>query len=199
MSIDPQHAGCVNLRAIALVRLGRKAEAAQTIDAALSRDPHNAVTHANQGWALLHQGQHRQALEHFRQGAMRINPELDWARAGMVEALKARHLIYRLMLRYFLWMSRLNRRAQWGLVVGAYLAYQVLIWAGRAEPRLRPIVWPLAIGYVAFVYLTWIAMPLFDLLLRLNRFGRHAVSRPASRRTGSGRSCWRRWCPLGFT
>lgn len=176
LSIDPQHAGCVNLRAIALVQLGRKAEAAQTIDAALSRDPHNAVTHANQGWALLHQGQHRQALEHFRE-ALRINPELDWARAGMVEALKARHLIYRLMLRYFLWMSRLNRRAQWGLVLGAYLAYQVLIWVGRADPQLRPIVWPLAIGYVVFVYLTWIAMPLFDLLLRLNRFGRHALSR----------------------
>jgi hypothetical protein len=31
--------------------------------------------------------------------------------------------------------------------------------------------------YLVFVLLTWFAMPLFNLLLRLSRFGRHALSR----------------------
>lgn len=176
LSIDPEHPACVNLRAVALVQLGRKAEAGQTIGAALARDPHNAVTHANQGWALLHQGQHRQALEHFRE-ALRLDPELDWARAGMVEALKARHLVYRLMLRYFLWMSRLSRQAQWGLIIGLYVGYRALLSLGGTHPELGPIVWPLAIAYIGFVYLGWTASPMFDLLLRLSRFGRHALSR----------------------
>ena len=90
---------------MALVQLGRKDEAQQTLGSALANDPENALTHANQGWALLHRGDHAKALEHFRE-ALRIDPELDWARAGIVEALKARHLIYRVMLRFFLWMGR---------------------------------------------------------------------------------------------
>jgi tetratricopeptide (TPR) repeat protein len=50
---DPEHVGCTNLRAIALVKLGRKSEAGATIDAALARTPENSLTHANQGWTLL--------------------------------------------------------------------------------------------------------------------------------------------------
>ena len=175
LSIDASHSGCVNLRAMALVQLGRKTEAGAAIGEALSHDPHNAVTHANQGWTLLHQGEHRKALEHFRE-ALRLDPELDWARSGMVEALKARHLVYRLMLRYFLWMSRLARGAQWGLIVGLYVGFQVLGRAAREHPEWAPFIWPLLIGYIVFAYLTWIASPLFNLLLRLNRFGRYALS-----------------------
>jgi len=112
LALDPESTACVNLRAMALVKLGRREAAAATIGAALAKDPQNAHTHANQGWALLHHGDHRQALEHFRE-ALRLDPELDWARAGMVEALKARNVIYRVMLRYFLWMARLSAKAQW--------------------------------------------------------------------------------------
>lgn len=176
LAIDPEDAGCVNMRAMSLVQLGRKEEAGAAIGAALRRDPHNAVTHANQGWALLHRGQHEQALEHFRE-ALRLDPESDWARAGMVEALKARHLVYRIMLRYFLWMSRLGRGAQWGIIIGLYIGFQILSGTARSQPQLRPIIWPLLIAYGLFAYLTWVASPLFNLLLRLSRFGRYVLSR----------------------
>src|SRR5436190_595817 len=88
--------------AVGLVKLGRRGEAGAAIDAALARDPQNATTHANQGWTLLHQGDPRKALEHFRE-ALRIDPDLEWARAGIVEALKARYVAYRWILMYFLW------------------------------------------------------------------------------------------------
>ncbi|HSU69258.1 MAG TPA: tetratricopeptide repeat protein [Tepidisphaeraceae bacterium] len=175
LSIQADHAGCANLRAMALVQLGRKAEAGAQIGASLARDPHNAVTHANQGWALLHQGQHKQALEHFRE-ALRLDPEMDWARNGMVEALKAKYLIYRLMLRYFLWMSRLGKSLQWGLIIGMYVAFQLMTNAIQTHPEWAIVLVPLVIAYLIFAYLTWIASPLFNLLLRLNRFGRYALS-----------------------
>jgi tetratricopeptide (TPR) repeat protein len=98
LTIDAEHVQCTNLRAIALVKLGRKKEAGATIDAALARDPDNAITHANQGWTLLERSEHTRAMEHFRE-ALRLDPELDWARAGIVEALKAKHLVYRMMLK----------------------------------------------------------------------------------------------------
>ena len=176
LKADPEHAGCTNLRAMALVKLGRRDEAGATIQAALARDPDNAVTHANQGWALLHRGEARKALDHFRE-ALRIDPELEWARAGIVEALKAQNFVYRWLLRYFLWMARLSGRAQWGIIIGGYVGYRLLLDAARKNPAAAPYLWPIVGAYIAFALMTWLADPLFNLVLRLSRFGRLALSR----------------------
>src|SRR5262249_32603614 len=176
LALDPEHAGCTNLRAMALVQLGRKEDAAQTLGSALAKDPENAVTHANQGWTLLHRGDHRGALAHFRE-ALRLDPELEWARAGIVEALKARYLLYRVMLRFFLWMGRQSTVAQWVVILGFVFGRRILADLARSHPALAPFLFPVLALSFAFLLLTWIASPLFNLLLRLNRFGRLARSR----------------------
>ena len=163
LEIDAEHVGCTNLRAMALMKLGRREEAGTTIDAALHRDPENAVTHANQGWTLLERGEHVKAMEHFRE-ALRLEPEMEWARQGIVEALKAHNVIYRAMLKYFFFMSRLTKQAQWGIIIGAYVISRFL---------RGPFLWL----YLIFAVMTWIAPSLFNLLLRINRFGRLALSR----------------------
>jgi hypothetical protein len=176
LEFDPEHIGCTNLRAMAMVKLGRRSEAGATIDAALARNPDNAFTHANQGWTLLEKGDPRKALEHFRE-ALRLDPMNDWARHGIVEALKARNIIYAAMLKYFLFMSRLSTRAQWGIVLGGYFGNRLLGVLEDSNPTLAPWVMPLRMVYIAFAVLTWTAYPLFNLLLRLNRFGRLALTR----------------------
>jgi tetratricopeptide (TPR) repeat protein len=176
LALDPENAWCANLRAMALVQLGRRDEAAGTLGSALERDPENALTHANQGWALLHRGDHEGALVHFRE-ALRIDPELEWARAGIVEALKARYLVYRLMLRFALWMGRQSTAAQWIILLAFVFGRKALTNIARANPTLAPFIWPVLVLTFAFLVLTWIASPLFDLLLRFNRFGRLALSR----------------------
>jgi len=176
LAVQPENVSCANLRAMALVKLGRRAEAGATIGAALAKDPENALSHANQGWTLLESGQPAKAMEHFRE-ALRLDPDLDWARQGIVEALKARHFIYRVILSYFLWMSRLSAQAQWGILIGGYIGVRFLRNLGDDNPQLAPIVLPITIAYTAFAIMTWIADPLFNLLLRLNRFGRLALSR----------------------
>jgi tetratricopeptide (TPR) repeat protein len=173
---DPEHVESANLRAYALVQLGRRDEAGQAIDSALARDPENAFTHANNGWARLHAGDHRAAREHFRE-ALRLDPELDWARQGMIESLKAGNPLYGLMLRYFLWVGRLSRRAQWTVVLGGYFGFRLLGGLAADVPASRLVVVPLLVGYALFVLLTWIANPLFNLLLRLSRFGRLLLDR----------------------
>lgn len=176
LAVDAEHASCTNLRAMALVKLGRAREAGDTIDAALARDPENSASHANRGWTLLEQGKADEALGHFRE-ALRLNPENEWARSGIVEALKARNPIYAVMLRYFLWMSRLSRGAQWGVIFGGYLVNKMLTQAAASDPKLAPWLLPFRVLYVAFVVLSWTAEPVFNLVLRLNRFGRLALSR----------------------
>ena len=176
LAIDPEHDGCTNLRVMALVKRGRTAEAVDVTESALARNPENSATHANRGWTLLEQSKANEALGHFRE-SLRLDPENEWARAGIVEALKARNPIYALLLRYFLWMSKLSRQAQWGVIIGGYFANKVMTGAARSNPDLAPWLLPFRVLYVAFVVLTWTAEPLFNLLLRLNRFGRLALSR----------------------
>ena len=196
LRFTPDHVACTNLRAIALVKLGRKSEAGATIDAALARNPDNSVTHANQGWTLLEQNQPAKALEHFRE-SLRLDPTNEWARAGIVEALKARNIVYGAMLRYFLWMSKLPTKVQWAVILGGYFLNRMLGAAAGTNPDLAPWILPIRILYIAAALLTWTADPLFNLLLRVNRFGRLALSdeqRIAS--SWLARRCswpWHRW------
>ena len=57
------------------------------------------------------------------------------------------------------------------------MGYQVLRSIAQGNPTLAPWIAPLLIAYVVFAVMTWVASPLFDLMLRLNRFGRLALSR----------------------
>jgi tetratricopeptide (TPR) repeat protein len=164
------------LRAIALVHLGRRDDAARTIDGALAASPEDAVTHANQGWTLLHQGDPKRAMTHFRE-ALRLDPTSDWARAGIVEAMKARNPIYRWLLGFFLWMSRLSPGARWGIILGGWFGNRVLRGVAATNPSLAPFIWPITTVYILFVLMTWLAPPLFNAMLRLDRDGRHALSR----------------------
>lgn len=171
LACNPDHIGCNNLRAMALVNLGRKAEAGQSIDATLAKNPEDAVTHANQGWTLLHQQQPHEAMKHFRE-ALRLEPNLEWARLGIIEAMKARFFLYRWLLTMFLWLTRFPPNIQFALMLGLVFGQRLLGSVIQAVPVLEPIAFPLSIGYVLFVWMTWTAPSLFNLVLRLDPFGR---------------------------
>jgi hypothetical protein len=70
---------------------------------------------------------------------------------------------------------------QWGLVVGFLIAQRVLSSVADAHPAWSPYIWTLLYCYIAFALMTWIAYPLFNLLLRLDRFGRLALDEDQTR------------------
>lgn len=175
LALDPAHAGCATIRSQALLQLGDRAGAAATIAATLHRNPDAANAHASQGWAALHGNDPRAAVDHFRE-ALRLEPTNEFARLGIVEALKARNPIYRWLLRYFLWTSRLPRGLRWGLVIGGVLGSRALRQVVGVNPAL---IWPVGLllaAYAIFIVLTWIGDAVFNLLLLLDPVGRHALS-----------------------
>jgi tetratricopeptide (TPR) repeat protein len=203
LALNPEHVGAANLRAMALVRLGRKAEAMTSVDHALHRAPEDAFSHANQGWNQLHRNDPRAAQVHFRE-ALRLQPDLEYAREGMLEALKARNPVYRGMLAYFLWLGRQSARFQWAFIVGIYFGSRAAHTLWDAHPELKWLWWPLFGLFYGFVYLSWTAQPMFNLLLRFDRFGRHVLS--ADQRTASSwfggtffllLACLAAWLALG--
>ncbi len=176
LQLDAEDSTCANARTSALVQLGRRSEAFQSVDSVLAREPENADAHASKGWALLHAGDGPAAEHHFRE-ALRLEPGNDFARRGILEALKSRSWLYRQMLRYFLFMSRLSGGAQWGIILGLYIAMRLLGGVARNNPDLAPFIWPLLIAYGLFVVLSWAAQPLFNLFLRLHPLGKYALDR----------------------
>ncbi|MBN2446524.1 MAG: tetratricopeptide repeat protein [Phycisphaerae bacterium] len=176
LEIDPEDSGCQNFKALALTQLGRHREAAATIKGQLQRDPDDAMTHANQGWAELHANNPKQAAIHFRE-ALRLEPELEFARVGMLNALRARNPIFRLLLAYFLWMSRLSQGARWGVIIGGVFGVKLLRQAAKHNPSLMCIAIPVIVLYLLFVFITWTGPILANLLLRLDKFGRHVLSK----------------------
>jgi Flp pilus assembly protein TadD len=179
LELDAESGDCVNFRAIALTKLGRREEAGRTIDAALAQNPQDAWAHANMGWTLLHGGKQAKAAEHFRE-ALRLEPEMEWARAGIVEALKARNVVYRWLLRYMLWATRMPAKQRLYLSIGIVVALQIGLWVPTSEAgQAAGLV--VALVYLAFVTTVATAVPLFNLLLMADRFGRLTLSRDQRR------------------
>lgn len=175
LKLDPEHETCTNLRAIALVKLGRKSEAGEALQSSLEREPENPLSHANMGWSKLEQGQPKQAMTHFRE-ALRLEPEMEWARQGIVQAMKSHYFIYRMLLGFFLWINKLDGRQKWMILLGGYFGHRFLSSLARTTPELAPFLMPLIIAYIGFAILTWVGGPIFNFLLWLNPFGRLALS-----------------------
>ena len=182
LRINAEDTFAQNLRATALQQLGRADEAADAGARTLARAPEDAFSHSTQGWSQLHRGDPRRAQEHFRE-ALRLRPDFEPARHGMLEALKARNPVYRGMLAYFLWMGRQSGRLQWAFIIGTYFTLKIGRTLAKTDPALGLILWPLLVLFYAFIYLTWTAVPMFNLLLRLDRFGRLVLSASERRNT----------------
>lgn len=182
LQMNPEHVTCNNLRAMALVKLGRKQEAAATIDNTLSREPENSFSHSNKGWTLLEQGRRNEALKHFQE-SLRLEPGNEWAREGLVQALKAGNPVYAVVLKYFLWMQKLSGGARWGILLGGYFGNRALGSLANSNPDWAPWVAPVRILYLSFALLTWLAEPILNLFLFTHPLGRHALSHDQRRQS----------------
>jgi Flp pilus assembly protein TadD len=166
LAINPEDEACLNLRSHALFSLGKKEEAFSDLHEALEHNPENAYTHANLGWKWLEAGNHRKALEHFRE-SLKIDPNNDWARNGMVQAMKARYWLYRQFLNYAFFMGRQKARTQWVIIIAIFILTQI---ASR-------VFFPVYVLLALMAISTWLITPVSNLFLRLNPYGRYALSR----------------------
>lgn len=172
---DAEDVACANLRSLALTNLGRRHEAAQTIQETLRQAPEDDFTHANEGWRQLHLRNPHKAMEYFRE-SLRLNPMNEWAKQGIIEAMKARNFIYRAVLSFFLWMNGFSPRVQVVLILGFLFGQGVLSSILRTVPFLEPFGDAVTIAYAIFVWMTWSASTLFNLVLMTSPFGRLALA-----------------------
>lgn len=176
LELDPSHLTGLNIRLTALNKLGRRHEVQNSLNDTLAADPNNPYTHNNIGWTHLEAGDHEQAKQHFAE-ALRLQPNLDEARIGLLESLKAKNILYRGFLNWMFFMSKQKEQAQWFIIIGAYLGYRFLAGLTQDYPFLIPVVILIALLF----YLTWVVQPISNLLIKLDPVARHALTSAESR------------------
>ncbi|MGI9243746.1 MAG: hypothetical protein ACR2RV_23315, partial [Verrucomicrobiales bacterium] len=129
---------------------------------------------ANAGWAALTRSDYKKAEEHFRE-SLRLDPDDQHARSGLLESFKARSPLYRAYLKYVFWMARFEKGTRWMIIIGLYLGFRI----GRellaaVDPLLAAV---FVIIYLVFVFGGWLASGVGNLLVLADRSARYALDR----------------------
>lgn len=176
LQVDAENVNARNVRSKILLALNRSDEAFDTIAGSLEEDPENADTYAELGWNYLRKNDPKKALENFTE-ALRLEPHNEYAKGGLVEALKAKYLIYRLFLRYVFWFEKREGNTRVAIILGAYFGFRVLSWVSNSYPVLEPFLLPLLGLYMAFALSTWLLNPIFNIFLLVNPYGKYALKK----------------------
>jgi Flp pilus assembly protein TadD len=175
LQIDPDNTEARNFRTIALERLGRGREALNSARESLREAPDDATSHAAAGWAALNNGKHEEAQIHFRE-ALRLNPNDEFAKSGMVSALCSRYVFFRLFYRFNVWLSRFAAKYQFLIFLAILFLPRVLGQFANTENGLGIMVLVVRGALLSIIVLTWLIEPLTHLALRFNSFGKYLLS-----------------------
>jgi tetratricopeptide (TPR) repeat protein len=177
LSLEPESESARGLRAVALAMSERGAGWEGAAGQTLAVAPDSALAQALSGQAHLVRGGEREAAERFRE-ALRLDPESEFAQAGLAEAMKASHPLFKPLFRFFMWQERLSTGWKVAVIVGPLLALRALRPAAD-----NPLVIGLIALWIAFVVLTWLSVPIANVALRFSAVGRAVL--PADQKRSS--------------
>lgn len=175
LNVDPENLLCRNVLSTAQLKMGDKEASFNTINKALELDPENPMSHANYGWAELEKGSPKKAMEHFKE-ALRHNPNNDYARAGMLEALKARYFVYRIFLKYYFFIGNLKPNVQWAVLIGIVVINKLIRNGAESLGEYGFILEYVSYVLVFFMISTWVIEPIFNLFMRMNTYSKYLLT-----------------------
>ncbi len=125
LSIDADDQFAANILANALRMQNKLDEGTHLASDMLAKDPDNSMSHSSAGWVYLHKKDYDKASMHFKE-ALRLDPNFEPARAGMLEAFKAKSWIYRLYLDYCIFMTRQSKSTRIFIILGIYFLFRTV-------------------------------------------------------------------------
>jgi tetratricopeptide (TPR) repeat protein len=174
LEIDPDSELASNLLAIALRHQNRLDDSNDESMRRLARDPENPVSLANAGWTALHRGKPAEAEKFFLE-ALRIDPELDFAREGLKESFRARSAFYRLFLRWAFFMQRFSEKNQMWILIGIVIGFRLVRkTVQEINPALLP---PLFVVFYLFLFGTWLSTGIANLTILRDKAARLSLDR----------------------
>ncbi len=73
-------------------------------------------------------------------------------------------------------MSRQRGSIRWAIILGIIFGQRLLRMAATSHPEWGIVIYPLIAIVAVFIYSTWLADPLMNLVMRFDRYGRHALT-----------------------
>ena len=176
LEIEPESTDLLNLYHQILIKLKKKTEANAVMDFVLRESPQDSYSHANVGWSHIQHQDSKKARESFLE-ALRLNPDNEYAKEGLKEAIRIENPFYRTIHKFFLWMDKMSSGRQTAIIFGLFLLYQVIVRIADNHPSLNIILQPLILLYIVFALSSWVARPFSNFFLQFNRIGKHILSR----------------------
>lgn len=174
LELDPDDESASNLLAHALRLQNRLEESEEESRRRLARNPENAFSFANSGWAALQRGQIQEAEKYFLE-ALRLSPEMEYARDGLKHSYRARSGFFRLYLKWSFFITRFSEKHRFAIVIGLIVGFKVLRTLFAAVHPLLVI--PLAFVYYLFIFGSFIAAGLANLFLLSDAKARLSLDR----------------------
>lgn len=175
LQLDPSQDVCLHYRSLAMMQLGNPEEAERGFARLMKDDPNDPHTHEAKGWLCLKQGKAEEAKTHFLE-SLRLNPTNEEARLGLANALKARHVVFGMALKALLYLGRFRKGSLWLIAIAVVAGLWAVGRFVRANPDYYLAAWALKTALYVTVVAIIAANPLFDLILRLDRQGRLAMT-----------------------
>jgi tetratricopeptide (TPR) repeat protein len=161
LRLNPDDLMCNNMLSMALIRMGKQGAAKNTLEGMLSGNPEDAFTQANMGYMYLSRNDIPKAKEHFAV-ALQSDPNMEFARSGMAEAIKGSNFLYAKLLQFSFWMQKMSSANKWAMYLGVFVIL-----------KLIPILLPF---YLVILLWSWFTAPVSDVVLYFDRYGRYLMN-----------------------
>jgi len=171
LTIDPEHTQALNHRITTLTKLNRKGEILTHVAEVLAADPDNAYSHSTIGWSKLETKDYQEAQKHFAE-ALRLNPNSNHARIGMVNAIKGSNVLYSMVLRYSFWINNHKGNVGWGIGIGIFVLSRFL----KLLTAVSLLFYVLFLILFVLIYISWIINPISNLILKFDKFGKNLLT-----------------------
>jgi tetratricopeptide (TPR) repeat protein len=175
LAINARNELAANLLAVALRQQGKLRESAAVTAGLLAQVPDNAMAQCNAGWSALQMGDHRRANQHFLE-ALRLDPNYDYARRGLLHSFNSRVWIYRLYFQFIAWLGKYRKEMRIFFFLVVYVVYRLAVTALRTEFGPEGIHWAYVVITLYFVIFGF-GRSFANLFLLLDPFARYAITR----------------------
>jgi tetratricopeptide (TPR) repeat protein len=183
LEINPRNELAANFLAQALRQQGRMAESDAVTRQLLAQVPDNAMAQCNAGWSALQMGDYRRANQFFME-SLRLDPDYDYARRGLLHSFNSRVWIYRLYFQMIAWLGKHTKGMRWFFVIVIYLVYQGLLAGLRTEYGTDDAQPWILVAMVFYLILFGFGRSFGNFFLLFDRFARHALTAQEKRFAG---------------
>lgn len=174
LALDADDESASNLLAHTLRLQNRLDESEEESNRRLARNPDNAFSFASAGWAALQRGEICGAEGKFKE-ALRIDPDMEYAREGLKHSYRARSAFFRLFLRWTFYVQSFNEKHRFLLVISLVVGFNIM--KGVASVIHPLLVVPVVIIYYTFLFGSFISSGLANFFILKDPVARLSLDR----------------------